>query len=129
MSSLIYSTVEGSPRWLSVTMTVLRFLVAAFFVFMAGKNLGGDTQIASDFARWGYPGWFRVLTAVFQILGALLLVLPATTFYGAGLLAGILVGAIWTHLRFDPPAAALSPAVFLAPVLAFLVTYRPPLLR
>jgi hypothetical protein len=54
---------------------------------------------------------------------------PAVTWLGAGLLACILVGAVVTHVRFDPPAAAASPLVFLALVAVILVAYRPLALR
>ncbi len=105
----------------------VRFLLAAFFVFVACKNLAGDEAMAGDFARWGYADWFRKLTAWLQILGAIALVLPVAgaAFAGAVLLACILVGATVTHLRFDPPTAALSPLVFLALVSVLLVAYRP----
>ena len=92
---------------------VLRLLLAAFFLFMAGKNLAGDQAMAADFTRWGYPPWFRVATACLQTLGALCLLVPALVLPGAVLLTCILGGAAVTHLRFDPLQAVVSPAVFL----------------
>jgi hypothetical protein len=78
---------------------VLRVLVAAFFVFLAGRNLSGDAQMAADFQRWGYADWFRTATALVQMLGALALLVPATRPLGALLLLGVLFGAIATHVR------------------------------
>lgn len=116
-------------RGLATTSLVLRALLALFFVFMAAKNLSGDAQMASDFARWGYPAWFRVATAVLQVAGAVLLFVPGTTILGALLLGGVLVGATVTHLLHDPPAAMASPLVFLALLTAAVWPLRPALLR
>lgn len=107
----------------------VRLLLVAFFLFMGTKNLLGDEQMARDFARWGYSDGFRQLTALLQIGGALLLVLPSTAFVGGVLLSGILLGALGTHMRHDPPAALVSPAVFLTLVAVVLVAHRPGILR
>ena len=112
-----------------LALTGLRWLLAAFFVFMAWRNLSGDPALAEDFRRWGYSDGFRQLTAVLQIAGALVLLVPAVSWLGAGLLACILVGAVVTHARFDPLAAVVSPLVFLALVAVLLVAYRPVALR
>lgn len=112
-----------------IALLVLRLLLALAFLAMAGKNLAGDEAMAADFQRWGYADGFRVAVALAQVLGALLLVSAATAPFGAALLVVILGGAIWTHLRHDPPASALSAVAFLVPVLAILVLYRPPALR
>ncbi len=113
----------------AMTSLAIRILVAAFFVFMAIKNLSGDAQMASDFARWGYPPWFGTLTAALQVLGAVLLLVPATTIAGAVLLAGILVGATVTHVLHDPPAAMASPLVVLTLVLVAVWPLRPAVFR
>jgi len=121
--------VSGAPEGLRGLVIGLRVLLAAFFLVMAARNLLGDAALAADFQRWGYSGAFRVATALLQIAGALALLLPATSFYGAALLAAVMVGAIVTHLAHDPPATAVSALVFL--VLAGFVAFatRPPLLR
>jgi len=103
----------------------LRYLLAAFFAFMAFKNLAGDEAMAADFQRWGYPGWFRITTAVLQLAGGVALLSTRTTFPGALLLACILLGAAVTHWRFDPASQLASPLVFLALVGVLLVLHRP----
>lgn len=129
MDNLLYAPLPDTSNRTVWIITGLRILLAVFFVFMASKNLMGDQQMVSDFARWGYPGWFRLLTAVLQIVGAVLLLLPSISFYGAVLLGCILVGAIVTHLRFDPPPTTISPIVFLVLTLALALWYRPGFLR
>jgi len=107
----------------------LRVALAAFFLVMAARNLLGDARMAADFARWGYADGFRVLTAVLQATGALALLVPWTSFYGAALLCAVLVGAIATHLRHDPPASAVHPLAFLAATVVVAIATRPGALR
>ena len=50
------------------------------------------------FAGWGYPPWFMILTGTLEIGGSLLLLIPGTAIYGAGLLAAVMAGALYTVL-------------------------------
>lgn len=129
MTAWTFTPAEGASRGVLTTLLVLRILVALFFVFLAVKNLTGDPQMTADFRRWGYPDAFRTFTAVVQIAGAVLLLVTPVAFFGSALLAGVLFGAVWTHFRHDPPATMLQPAVVLVPIVAFLLAYRPPVLR
>ncbi len=126
---LLYAPSVGGSRAATIALTSLRLLLAAFFVLVAIKNLAGDEAMASDFARWGYPDWFRVTTAVLQLAGAALLLSPSVSFHGAALLGCVLFGAVATHAIHDPPMALLSPVVFLGLVAPVLVAFRPALLR
>jgi len=62
-------------------------------------------------------------------VGAGLLLFTPLAFFGAGLLACVLCGAVWTHYRHDPAVSMLQPAVVLVPIVAFLLVYRPGVLR
>ncbi|HZM00016.1 MAG TPA: DoxX family protein [Planctomycetota bacterium] len=108
---------------------VLRLLLAAFFAFLAVKNLAGDKGMAEDFRRWGYGDGFRITLAVAQLGGAVALFIPALSFAGALGLAVVLVGALATHLRHDPPLQAAPALVCLLLLLPVLWAARPPLLR
>lgn len=129
MKHYLIATPSTTSGVLPVALLVLRVSIAAFFVLMAWKNLSGNPEMLSDFQRWGYSEGFRRLTAGLQILGAVALVFPQTCFLGAGLLAGILVGATLTHALNDPPAAMAAPVVFLVLVGTLLTFYRPVALR
>ncbi len=128
-ADLVYQPDAATPRALLHVLLGLRILLAAFFSFLAVRNLAGDETMARDFARWGYPDWFRVATAVIQLGGAALLLPTRGAFWGALVLAAVLLGAIATHLRHDPLATAVSPVVVLALVGAVAVLHRPPLWR
>jgi hypothetical protein len=120
-----------NPDGLLLTRTalVLRLLLAAFFAFLAYKNLTGEPRMVEDFRRWGYADGFRVAVAVAQLAGAAALCVPPLVFPGAVTLAVVLVGAVATHLRHDPPLQAAPALVCLLLLLPVLWTTRPPLLR
>jgi uncharacterized membrane protein YphA (DoxX/SURF4 family) len=63
----------------------------------AVKLAGVPSQVAA-FTAWGLPGWFRALVGTFEILGGLLLVVPATIPAGSVILSTIMVGALWAHV-------------------------------
>ena len=60
-------------------------------------KLVGPAPIVASFARWGLPAWFRLLVGTFEVIGGVLLALPATIPIGGVILATIMVGALWTH--------------------------------
>lgn len=125
MSTLLSSTTLASSR----TLLVLRVLLAAFFVFLAVKNLAGDQRMAEDFRRWGLGDGFRTGVAVAQLAGAVALFVPPLAFAGALGLVVLLLGAVVTHLRHDPPAAAVPALACLLLLLPIVWAARPPLLR
>ena len=129
MQKLLYVPEDGLHGLAGTALTAVRLLIAAFFLFMAWRNLSGDQTMADDFARWGYPDWFRVATGVLQAAGALALIVSPASFLGALLLVLVLLGAITTHVVHDPPATAISAVVFLVVVSGLVIAYRPPLLR
>jgi len=60
-------------------------------------KLVGPASIVESFVKWGLPAWFRVLVGTFEVIGGLLLAVPATIPIGGVILATIMVGALWTH--------------------------------
>ena len=107
----------------------LRLLLALCYLMLAWKSLSGDAKMVADYARWGYPDWFRMAVAVAQIVGAGLLCWAPLSCYGAILLGGLMVGAIATHVRHDPPAAAISAVVILVLCLSVAWLMRPPFIK
>jgi uncharacterized membrane protein YphA (DoxX/SURF4 family) len=65
------------------------------------------------FAMVGLPNWFLALVGTFEVIGGILLAVPATTPVGSLILSTIMVGALWTH-------AAQGEWVKLLPVSALL---------
>jgi len=98
---------------LNITLWTLQVLVALAFVAAgAGKLLGSAAMIAL-FDAVGIGQWFRYVTGSLEVLGALLLIVPGKTAFGAVLLASVMAGAIVAHLTVLHTAAT-GPLVLLA---------------
>jgi putative oxidoreductase len=76
----------------------VRIFLALVFASAGIAKLVGVPQMVQVFDAIGAGQWFRYLTGSVEILGALLLVVPATGFAGGLLLLATMVGAIFTHL-------------------------------
>ena len=106
----------------NLVVTILSVLLALAFLSAGGTKLVSSDEAAPDFEEWGFPAWFATFTGVLEVAGAVLIVIPATRFYGAALLACVMAGAIVTHLgasqfgRLIPPVMLL----FLASIVAWL---------
>jgi hypothetical protein len=88
-------------------------LVAAFFgagLFNAISTPG--TQ--SDFARWGYPRWWSLVTGGLEIMSAVLIALPASRIVGLALGAVIITAAVITVLRHRDFSHLVPLGVFVA---------------
>jgi hypothetical protein len=119
-------TFLDAPRLWAV-LGLLRLPLAAFFLWLAFRSLRGDAQMAADFARWGYSQGFLCTIGVAQACGGLALLAPQTSFAGSLLLGGVLLGALYTHARFDPLSSLVSPVVFLIALGLVAVAHRPQL--
>ncbi len=90
---------------------VLRGLLTALFVAAGGMKLVAVPFEVAGFAHFGYPLWFMYVVGAAQLLGAALLWRRATVAYGALLLAAVMVGAAFSHLRAGDPVAMAVPAI------------------
>ena len=72
--------------------------VAAMFVMAGFGKLTSDPQMVGLFQAIGIGQWFRYLTGSLEVLGAILLVIPALSGLGGLLLTGVMAGALATHL-------------------------------
>ncbi len=101
-------------NWVLAVLLGLAFIGAGFF------KLSGNPEAITNFARWGYPDWFRLLTGAIEVFAAVLILIPRTRFYGAAIAACTMVGAVITHLRVGeygflaPPLVLLTLALILA---------------
>ncbi|TFU03685.1 DoxX family protein [Polymorphobacter arshaanensis] len=84
--------------WTHIALWVVKLLVGAAFLYAAVMKLSGNPQMVAEFEKIGLGQGFRILTGVIELTGALLLLVPRTTFAGAVLLAGISGGALIAQL-------------------------------
>jgi uncharacterized membrane protein YphA (DoxX/SURF4 family) len=75
----------------------LAVLLGLLMIGGGAVKLVGVPGPAADFAALGLPVWFRFLVGTFEVLGGILLIVPATIPPGSLILATIMVGALWAH--------------------------------
>lgn len=91
---------------------LLIWALAAFFVFGGLGNLWASPAILEDYARWGFPAGFNLVTGTLELATAGLLVRVPRA--GLALGACIMVGAVATVTWHGEFAHALPGLVVLA---------------
>ena len=83
---------------LNLTIWGVQILTALAFLAAGGSKLSSAPAMVDMFEKIGLGQWFRYVTGSFEVIGAVLLVLPRTAAIGGWLLAAVMIGAIGTHL-------------------------------
>jgi putative oxidoreductase len=104
----------------NIALWVLQAVLALAFVGAAFGKLLGKPEMVALFEAVGVGQWFRYVTGLMELTGAVLIVVPRTKFFGAALLSVVMVGAVLTHL-FILHSAPTAPAILL--VLAGIVAW------
>jgi putative oxidoreductase len=94
-----------------VTWT-LQVLVGAMFL-MVGTGKFREPVWPGRFAHWGYPDGFHLVVGVLEVAGAVCLLVPRISAYGAALLMVVMTGAALTHLAHGEMRQLSAPLVFL----------------
>lgn len=76
----------------------IRILLALAFGAAGIAKLAGVPQMVQVFDAIGFGQWFRYLTGAVEVVGAVLLLVPAASFFASLLLTATMVGAVATHL-------------------------------
>ena len=76
----------------------LQGIIAAAFLAAGAAKLADVPFMADLFAQIGIGQWFRVVTGVVEVVGAVALLFPGLASIGALWLGGTMVGAVATHL-------------------------------
>jgi putative oxidoreductase len=85
-------------RLKTVGWWLLKLLLAAFFLFAGGAKLAGLPDMVDLFERVGFGQWLRYVTAAMELSGAMLLLWPSTTAFGALMLTFVSLGALLAQL-------------------------------
>ncbi len=107
-----------------IAIRVLRVLLGLAFLTIGVANLTGSLHSVQTFAAFGWGQWFRYLTGILDLTGALLVFVPRWTCYGALLLTctvGLAAVLSLTRPRDLWPALSLT---LLAAMLAWLTRPR-----
>ena len=104
------SALPSAPRAVrsrpaTVALWVLQILLAAAFLGAGGAKLSGAAPMVARYETIGVGQWFRYVTGIFEVGGAIALLIPKTSALAAPWLMCIMVGAIITHLAIlhNPP--------------------------
>jgi uncharacterized membrane protein YphA (DoxX/SURF4 family) len=97
----------------------IRILLALAFGAAGAAKLVGVPQLVSIFEIIGWGQWFRYLTGSIEVLGAVMMMVPATGLPAGLLLGGTMLGATLSHLLVVPGSPA--PAIVLGLLCAVVV--------
>ena len=78
--------------WIARLLAAVIMLQTLFFKFTA------SAESVYIFTTVGMEPWGRIGVGVMELIAAVLIVVPATAWLGAGLALGLMVGAIGMHL-------------------------------
>lgn len=92
-----------------LALTVL--IALAFLAAGSAKVLGQEAMVLA-FSSFGLPEWFRIAIGILEIVGALLLVIPAFSGMASFGLSIIMIGALACHTMHDPITKAIPALVF-----------------
>ena len=80
-------------NWKPIVVWVLRAAVAALFLFAGFSKLTGQPMMIETFDKVGVGQWFRYVTGLLEVGGAVAVLIPAVSVWAAGLLLLVDVGA------------------------------------
>jgi len=119
MPELRLATVETRGRQDVLISWILRLAVAGVFLSVGASKFDADSYWVKLFNQIGWGDWFRYLTGIVQVTGAVLVVVPRTFLIGIGILACTMLGAaaVWI-VKFGAPGNAIIPAAVLVALVA-----------
>ncbi|GAA1878078.1 DoxX family protein [Actinomadura bangladeshensis] len=90
-----------------------QILLAAFLLIASGlPKLVGQADAVETFELIGWGQWFRYVTGVIEVTGAIALVIPRLAGLAATALIGLMAGAVLTQILVIEPAWSALPAAF-----------------
>lgn len=94
------TTAERRARQLDAAVWILRIALAVIFIVVGFVKIPGSIHPmwVRLFERIGFGQWFRYVTALVEIVGGMLMLVPAATLVSVALLASAMVGALLVHV-------------------------------
>jgi putative oxidoreductase len=89
---------SSTGKIMNVVLWILQVAAAGMFLMVGFLKLSGNPQLVGLFEAIGLGQWFRYLTGTLEVAGAILLLIPRASGLGALMLAGVMAGAVMTHL-------------------------------
>lgn len=111
---------------MEVLTYILQGILALMFLMAGYGKITGSEMHVEGFKHWRLPQWFRIVTGIVELAGAVLLIvgywIPSFAVAGALLLAITGVGGILTHMRVKDSFKDTAMILFLA-ILSFVVFF------
>ena len=114
----------GLPRRASLALRALQTLAALAFLAAGGAKLAGVPDMVAMFEAMGFGQWFRYFTGLYEIAGAVLLLVPRTAWIGAAMFVMQMAAAVVFHVALV--GGSPVPAIVLLLVSAIILWYRRP---
>jgi putative oxidoreductase len=111
---------EAAHRKSLVAIWTLRVLLGLAFLTVGAAKLTGSLHTVQTFRAFGWGQWFRYASGALDIIGALLVLMPRWTFYGALLLTCTVGTAAVLSLTRLPDLFPALTLTLLAAILAWL---------
>ena len=80
-------------------LLIIKCLLSAALLFAGGAKLAGAKPLAEQFREFGLPVWSMPLVGALETAGAIGLWLEPCTGWAALGLAGLMLGALWNHVK------------------------------
>ncbi len=92
---------------------IITGLLSLAFLFSGIAKITGQEFYVTGFIHWGYPLYFMYILGILQILGVIGLYLKKFRFWAAVGLAGIMAGAVVTHILSQEVEVIFGPALLM----------------
>src|ERR1700733_15316004 len=126
---MLHKVMEAAREMNNIAGWILAIIMALVFTLAGGVKLIGVPAMVAEFAQIGIGQWFRFVTGLLELSGAIGLLIPRFRFWAALQITAVMVGATGVNLwvLHVPALAGLTATLMaLALVLAWL---RRPLRR
>jgi putative oxidoreductase len=87
-----------ASRSKTIVLWILRVLIAALFLFAGFMKVTGQPMMIEEFNTIGLGQWFRYFTGVLELAGAIAILVPSISVFGAIVLLAVDVGAFVTQI-------------------------------
>jgi len=114
--------IQAPSRGRVVGAWIVQGLLAAAFLAAGGAKLAGVPMMVQIFDQIGMGQWFRIVTGLVEVIGAVALVVPGFAALGAAWLGATMFFAVLTHLFVLHTSA--TPAVILLALNVLVVWLR-----
>jgi uncharacterized membrane protein YphA (DoxX/SURF4 family) len=97
----------------AIAVWILSILLAAIFLIAGVPKLtGGSTIVLEAAAMRGYPDWLRIVVGLAEVAGAIALLIPRVSTYGAVALAVLMIPAAITQQLSGEPGVYIPIVLF-----------------